>query len=192
MKLGQLSTWKTNSLQIFLSSILMISKGLITYKMLLGIAGAVQFWHGKMLGDFFVCDSLTTALELCFRNNTHLLTTFVVCKGFFPKFLFSTLIISKRVDYVQNIARHSRGRQWNFGLGKCWGIFFCDSLTTATTLELGLVLFSEAVSSREKVPAPLFIHVPHIGFLASIFSWILTDQVHQEKPRKEKYRVIIK
>merc|ERR1711971_522453 len=60
--------------------------------------------------------------------------------------------------------------------------FFCDSsLTTATTLELGLVLFSEAVSSREKVPAPLFIHVPHIGFLASIFSWILTDQVHQEK-----------
>ena len=70
--------------------------------------------------------------------------------------------------------------------------FFCDSLTTATTLELGLILFSEAVSSREKVPAPLFIHVPHIGFLASIFSWILTDQVHQEKPRKEKYRVIIK
>merc|ERR1711899_142141 len=58
---------------------------------------------------------------------------------------------------------------------------FFDSLTTTSTLELRLVLFSEAVSSREKVPAPLFIHVPYVGFLTSIFRFILVNQVHKEK-----------
>jgi len=44
-----------------------------------------------------------------------------------------------------------------------------------------LILFPEAVSSGEEVPTPFFIHVPDIGFLASIIILILVDQIHQEE-----------
>lgn len=54
--------------------------------------------------------------------------------------------------------------------------------------ELLLVLFPEAVTDREEVPAPLLVHVPHVRLLASVFSLILIDQVHQEEPVRQTYR----
>lgn len=66
---------------------------------------------------------------------------------------------------------------------------FFESLiatTTATASQFRLVLFSEAVSCREKVPAPLLVHVPYISLLTGILSFILVDQVHQEEPKKKR------
>ena len=74
-----------------------------------------------------------------------------------------------------------------FGLGR----FFFKSLTTsAATFQFRFVLFTEAVSCREKVPTASLVHVPYIGLLAGVLRFILVDQVHKEKPlKREKKKV---
>jgi hypothetical protein len=48
---------------------------------------------------------------------------------------------------------------------------------------LVFILFPEAVSDWEEVPAPLLIEFPDIGFLACVLRVWLVNQVHQEKPK---------
>merc|ERR1711976_715094 len=54
-------------------------------------------------------------------------------------------------------------------------------MLSSASSQLALILFAEAVSSREEVPAPFLIHVPHIGLLPGVVALVLVDQVHQEE-----------
>ena len=52
---------------------------------------------------------------------------------------------------------------------------------STSSAKLGLVLFPEAVASREEVPAPPLVHVPHVGLLPGVVALVLVDEVHQEE-----------
>jgi hypothetical protein len=45
-----------------------------------------------------------------------------------------------------------------------------------------LVLFSEAVTDGEEVPAALLVKIPNIRLLASVLRFVLVDKVHDEEP----------
>lgn len=49
------------------------------------------------------------------------------------------------------------------------------------SIKLILILFTETVSSWEKLPAALLVHLPHIGFLASVLCLIFVDQIHHKE-----------
>lgn len=59
-----------------------------------------------------------------------------------------------------------------------------QTLATTST-EFIFILFAEAVTDREEVPASLLIHIPHICFLTCILCIWFVDQMHQEKPETD-------
>ena len=44
------------------------------------------------------------------------------------------------------------------------------------------VLFAEAFTDREEIPASLLVHVPYVSFLTSVFRIRFVDQMHKEEP----------
>lgn len=56
-----------------------------------------------------------------------------------------------------------------FGLSLSWCLQWCSGqLATATAAQFVLILFPEAVTNREEVPASLLVHVPHVRFLTGV------------------------
>lgn len=51
----------------------------------------------------------------------------------------------------------------------------CGQLATATAAQFVLVLFPEAVTNREEVPASLLVHVPHVRFLTGVLGVRFVD-----------------
>lgn len=55
------------------------------------------------------------------------------------------------------------------------GVLGCGQLATATAAQFVLVLFPEAVTNREEVPASLLVHVPHVRFLTGVLGVRFVD-----------------
>jgi hypothetical protein len=70
----------------------------------------------------------------------------------------------------------------------------CFVLATAatTTPPPPIILFPEAVTNKEEVPAPLSIHVPHIGLLACILCIRFVDEMHKKNllPKDNSFQVL--
>lgn len=62
-----------------------------------------------------------------------------------------------------------------FGLSLWWCFGGCGQLATATAAQFVLVLFPEAVTNREEVPASLLVHVPHVRFLTGVLGVRFVD-----------------
>ena len=55
-------------------------------------------------------------------------------------------------------------------------------LLALSSAQFGFVLFAEAVSNWEEIPATLLIHIPDIRLLTRVLCIGFVNQMHQEEP----------